>query len=146
MIRVFEILKSRKYFSVFLVSTIAMLIAYPYLQSFGNVDIWFQVIEIDNIILYLSFSVLFGLLVSMQAHSISMPKACRLQSGSLGTAGTIAGFFVAQCPSCAVLLSLFLPFNAIIFIVTYNTWLTLGTIALMLLAIHLLGGFKNANA
>ena len=143
MIKVFEILKDREYFAIFLIAAAVMLVVYPYLQSFGQIDLWFQVIEPDNLLLYTSFSVLFGLLVPLQVYSIKAPKACRIQSGGAGVAGTIAGFFVAQCPSCAVLLSLFLPFNAIIFIVTYNTWLTLGTIALMLIAIYFLGGFKK---
>lgn len=140
--KILDLLRQKKYFLIFSAATAGMLIVYPLLQSFGNVDIWFQVIELDNLILYISFSVLFGILIMLQAAKLTN-RTCRIKSGGAGAVGTFGGFLIAQCPSCAILLSLFLPFNVILFIVTYNTWLTLGSITLMLLAIHFLGGFRS---
>lgn len=144
MIRILAIQRDRGSLLATALAAAGMLVAYPWLQSVGNVDIWFAVIEPWNLALYLAFSLLFGLMVSLQVHSFRK-KTCSIRGSSApGLAGTIGGFFVLQCPSCAVLLSFFMPLNAIIFIATYNTWLTLGTIALMLLAVHLLGGFRKA--
>ncbi|MBI4182169.1 MAG: hypothetical protein HY520_04355 [Candidatus Aenigmarchaeota archaeon] len=129
---------------VTLAATALMLVIYPLLQSLGQADIWFAVIAPGNLALYLAFSILFGLMTSLQVHRLRA-RACPVRkSGSLGLAGTVGGFFVAQCPTCAVLLATFLPFNTIILISSLNVWLTLGSMALMLLAIHLLGGFRPA--
>ncbi|MBI4021361.1 MAG: hypothetical protein HY369_03895 [Candidatus Aenigmarchaeota archaeon] len=146
MIRLLAIQKEKRILAITVAATALMLVIYPYVQSFGQVDLWYAVITPWNLALFLGFSVLFGLMVSLQAKTLRS-RTCNLKqsgkSGAAGLAGTVGGFLVIQCPSCALFLSIFLPFNAVIFIATYNTWLTLGSIVLMLVAVHLLGGFKR---
>ncbi len=133
-----------KYLLITVLATLAMLIVYPAIQSLGQVAIWFAVIEPANLAVYVIFSILFGLLVSLQVYTKREAKACPVgKSAGFGSVGTLAGFFIAQCPTCALLLSLFLPFPAILLVSQYNLALTLGSMALLLLGIHLLGGFRK---
>ncbi len=140
-----EILKTRRYGLIALVSAAAMLVIYPYAQTLGNnMDLWFEIITPVNLAMYVIFSLLFGPLVALQAYNLSQPKTCRISAGS-GTLSSILGFSAIQCPGCVSIVSLFLPISATTFLATYNTWITIGSIVLLILGIYFLGGFREQN-
>ena len=142
--KLFSINKNKNYLFITILSTIIMLAVYPFLQSFGQIYLWFAVIDFWNLVVYIVFSILFGLMISLQVYTKREVKNCNMKnSAGTGIIGTIATFFIAQCPSCAVLLSAFLPLGAVAFIVTYNIYLMIASIGLMLLSIHFIGGFKK---
>ncbi len=147
MIKLLDVLKKKTHLSIFIVATIAMLFTYPYIQSLGLIEIWFLLITPLNLVLYIIFSVLFGLVLSMQIYVMRQPKTCsisgRVGSAGSGAVGSFIAFITVACPACFSFISLFLPFGAIAFIATYNTILLVLSLFVMVLALYLLGSFKR---
>ncbi|MBI4020021.1 MAG: hypothetical protein HY367_01705 [Candidatus Aenigmarchaeota archaeon] len=143
-ILIINVLKTGKYGAIALVSSALMLVVYPYVQTLGtNIDLWFVVITPLNMALYVIFSALFGPLLALQAYNLKQPKACKIKSGGSGVFSSVISFSAIQCPGCVSAVSLFLPISATTFLATYNAWLTLASIALLLAGIYFLGGFKK---
>ena len=141
--KLFKILKQEKYLAIAIVAAIAMLIVYPLFQSLGNLSTWLTFISPLNFVLYVVFSVLFGVTVGVQYYSFKeKQKSCELKSAS-SQVGSILGVFAFQCPACVPVLAQVLGFNTVIFLSAYKTQLILIGIALMLVSLHLLGSFKS---
>lgn len=149
--KITSILKNKNYLFIAIISAISMALIYPYLQvvsngGFYNYFFWFEVIlnqSILNFILYLVFSVLFGLVVSINIYNWKN-KTCSIKgsTGSLGF-GSILAIFTSQCSACVSLATLFLPLSAISLLVKYNTLFNLISIGILLFSIYIVGGFKN---
>ena len=149
--KIISILKKRNYAIIAIVSAISMALIYPYLQvalngGFYNYFFWFEIIlnqSILNFILYLLFSILFGLVVSLNIYNWKN-KTCSIRgsTGSLGL-GSILAIFTSQCSACVSLATLFLPLSAISLLVKYNTFFNLISIGILLFSIYLVGGFKK---
>lgn len=141
--KLYKILIHEKYLAVAIVSAIAMLIVYPIFQSLGNVGTWITFIKPSNFLLYLVFSVLFGITLAVQYHSFKeKSKSCELKSVP-SQAGSILGLFAFQCPACIPVLAQVLGLNTVVFLSVYKTPLILIGLALMFVSLHLLGAFKN---
>ncbi|MBI4176605.1 MAG: hypothetical protein HY518_05345 [Candidatus Aenigmarchaeota archaeon] len=143
---IIDILKTKAYGPIAAVSAAIMLIAYPYAQTLGyNIDLWFEIITPFNLALYMIFSALFGILLSLQIYNLRQPKACRLKSAGSGAAGSFISFMAIQCPGCISIASLFLPIATTTVLAIYNIWITLAGIGLLVIGLYLLGGFKNTE-
>lgn len=149
--KVISILRNKNYALIAIISAIAMALIYPYLQvalngGFYNYFFWFEIVldqSILNFILYLIFSILFGMVVSLNIYNWKN-RTCNIK-GSSGSAslGSILAIFTSQCSACISLATLFLPISAVSLLAKYNTMLNLISIGILLLAIYLVGGFKK---
>ncbi|HIJ97652.1 TPA: hypothetical protein H1009_01040 [archaeon] len=140
--KLFKILSERKYFLAAILSSIIMLVAFPLFQSLGNPQIWFTFIKPLNFALYLVFSILFGITLSVQYYSFKhKQQSCEIKSAS-ANAGTVLGLFAFQCPACVPVLAQALGLGAVTFLSVYKTQLILIGIGLMLVSLYLLGAFK----
>lgn len=138
-----EALKNRLYFSLAVVFAILMGTFYPYIQSLGNIDIWFQNVSPLNFILYIVFSVLFGVLVSFHIYRIREHKVRNAKSLCSGVSGSLIGFLFGYCTGCVSLISLILPFSAVAFLAAYSLLFTLIGVLLLLFSLYLLHGFEK---
>jgi len=149
--KLIEILKIRKYGIISLASAVAMLLVYPYLQvalngGIYNYFFWFEVIvseSVLNLILYVIFSALFGMVVGLNAYNWKN-RTCSLK-GSAGTSGLggMLAIFTSQCSACLSLASLVLPTVAVGALTLYNTAFNFLSISILVIAIYLLGGFRK---
>ncbi|HLC76637.1 MAG TPA: hypothetical protein VJH04_00365 [archaeon] len=149
MLKILSVMKLPVHFALALFSTIVFALIYVYTQVLGvihNVDIWFANISPVNLTLFVIFSALFGIAMSFQIYNWRQPKTCNIK-GSAGStsAATVISLLVAQCPACASLGALFLPFSVITFIGEFSVWITLASIGLLLFTINYLGGFKQVK-
>lgn len=155
MIKQLHILKNKLYLTIFLISSLFMLILYPVLQtlatgSIHNIDLWFKLSPKQNLLLLILFSILFGLLLTMQIYNLK-DKTCSIKhktaSASTGSIGAIIAFLVPACPACLSLASLIIPAALALpfvqFVTKFNTQLLILSILLTLIGIYLLGGFKD---
>lgn len=148
--RVINMLKNPKYLALAITSSILIAGIYIYSQVLGiiqNIDLWFSIIPLPNLILFTIFSLLFGITLAYQIYVWRQPKVCSIKNKVKGAgasgAGTFGLFFVAQCPACASLGALFLPVSAITFLTKYSIPINLIGIGLLLFTLNYLGGFKK---
>ena len=153
--KTFKILRNKKDFIIAISSSLFMLILYPILQTLAtgglkNLDLWFAIIPKINLLMVIIFSILFGLLLTLQIHNFNL-KTCSLKSKSIsassGSIGAFLGILVPACPACISIATLILPaavgIQFVQVIVKFNTIILLASIILMILGILILGGFKN---
>lgn len=150
--KIFSMIKTSKYGAVALISSVLMLLIYPFLQvvlngGFYNYFFWFEMIlsqSVLNFVLYLLFSGLFGIVVSLVYHNYRK-GTCNVRRGAgSGGAGSLLAILIPQCSACLSLAVLFLPIGAVAMFGTYSTVLNLISLGLLVLSIHLLGGFEKA--
>ena len=145
--KILEVLRIPRYAIIAVLATIGMIGVYAFTQVLfivENLDLWFTVIPLQNLILFLVFSGLFGITLSYQIYMWKQPKTCSLKKKSApGTIGTMISFLVVQCPACASLGALFLPLSAISLLTTFSIWITVGSIALVLFTLIRLGGLSK---
>lgn len=153
--KVFGILKSKNYLAIFLISSLIILASFPILQSLvtgglHNLNLWFAVTPKYNVFLLVIFSILFGLLLSLQVYNLKI-KVCNIKnktvSATAGGLGTFITFLVPACPACLSILSLLLPGAYALYItqffIKFNTLLLLFGTFLLILGLWILGGFKK---
>jgi hypothetical protein len=141
--KVVEMLKDRLYFSLAVIFAFLMGILYPYIQSFGNIGFWFQNIAFPNFVLYLIFSILFGIFVSFHIHNIREHKVCNVKSLSSGLSGSVLGFLVGQCLVCGSFVPFFIPLSGVILLTLYAPIFIIVSILLLVLSIYLSHGFDR---
>ncbi|MBI4019829.1 MAG: hypothetical protein HY367_00740 [Candidatus Aenigmarchaeota archaeon] len=142
------ILRKKMYGTISAISTLAMLAAVPIVQSIpnglNNIDLWFKLISPLNFALYVLFSITFGLMLSLQVYNLREVKSCPIKrSASAGGVATFMGFIISACPACISLASFFLPLGAALALEANSPLVYLASILLMLLGVHLLGGFRK---
>jgi hypothetical protein len=100
-----------------------------------------------NAALYILFSILFGLVVSLQVYSMRNPGVCKISNTKkglrTGAFGTFFGFFIGVCPACVGLLGLILPLGVILTLTAFGWVFMLIAIGIMIFSIYHLGGFKK---
>lgn len=155
--KILKILKNKNYLLLAISSSLFMLIIYPLLQAYAtgglqNLDLWLKVIPKLNFMLVILFSILFGLLLTLQIFNLKT-KICSIKnktvSASIGTFGTVLAFLAPACPACLSIVSLLIPaalsLSLIQFLVKFNTTVLIISNILMILGLLLLGGFKSEN-
>jgi len=148
--KVIEVLKTRRYGLIALLLAAAMALVYPYLQvalsgGLYNYVFWFEVIlsqSVLNFVLYLAFSALFGVVVSLNIYNWKH-RTCSVKGGiGSGSVGSILAIFTSQCSACVSLATLFLPVAAVGALSLYSTAFNFISIGILLLAIYMTGGFR----
>ncbi len=149
--KLLSILKTRKYGTLAIILAVAMALIYPYLQvilngGFFNYFFWFEVIlsnSIINFVLYLIFSALFGIVVSFSIYNLTH-KTCSIKTSTGSSSfGVGLAIFTSQCSACVSLVTLFLPVTAAGIFSVYSTAFNALSIAVLVLAIYLMRGFKK---
>jgi uncharacterized membrane protein YqaE (UPF0057 family) len=149
--KILSVLRIKNYKLIAIFAAIAMALVYPYLQvalngGFFNYFFWFEVLlqeSILNAVLYLAFSVLFGLVVSLSIYNWKN-RTCSIKGGvGSGGAASLLGIFTSQCSACLSLASLFLPITAVGALAVYNTVFNFISIGVLLLSLYMMGGFKK---
>jgi len=149
--KLIEVLKKKKYGSIAALAATGMALIYPYIQvllngGLYNYFFWFEVIfgeSVLNFVLYLIFSALFGIVVALNVHNWKNPT-CSIKKGiGSGGVGSTIAILTSQCSACLSIASLFLPVAAVGALTVYNTIFNFISIAILLIAIYLLGGFKR---
>lgn len=135
---------------VAVLSAALMLVIYVYAQLLGiigNFGVWLATIPLFNLGIVLIFSALFGITFAYQYYLWKKPKTCSTNQKMNGVGatgiGTFGIFLVAQCPACASLGTLFLPFSAVAFLADYGWAFNLLGIGLLLFTLNYLGAFKH---
>lgn len=149
MIKIFHVMKMPYYFALAAASTVVFAGFYVYTQVIGiihNVDIWFTNIPPLNLFMFVIFSILFGIALSFQVYNWKQPKTCDIRKSAGSTsAATFIGLLVSQCPACASLGAIFLPFSVVAFIGKFSLLFDVISIGLLLFTINYLGGFQNVK-
>ncbi len=148
--RLLRVLQLPSSLGVALFSAIIMFSVYVYTQVLGviqNVSVWLATIPPLNLGIIIIFSMLFGIVSAYQYYLWQQPKVCSINqkikgAGTTGI-GTFGIFLVAQCPACASIGALFLPFSAIAFIADYSWAFNLLGSGLLLFSLNYLGAFKK---
>ncbi|MBI4173380.1 MAG: hypothetical protein HY519_01545 [Candidatus Aenigmarchaeota archaeon] len=145
---ILQVLRQKNYLALAALASAFMLFIYPYSQTLGNnIDLWFEIIQPANLVLYLAFAGLFGPFFALQVYNLRQPKVCNVKgSASAGFASSVLGFFAIQCPGCISFASLFLPLSATTFLAANNVVITAASVLLLVLGMHLLGAFRDAQA
>lgn len=151
--KIIEVIKIKQYFAIAVVIAFIFSSIYVYTQVLGivaNIDVWLSNIPLENAILFIIFSALFGVTMSFQIYNWKQqPKVCAISGkatgGGVSGAATFIGLMVAQCPACASFGTLFLPVSAIVFIGQNTLIINLLSIGLLLFTINYLGGFNKVS-
>jgi len=108
-------------------------------------EIWFKTLIAKplNAILYIVFSFLFGLFISLYLYDKNKCEDCKVQDIKAGFGGAILGFVLGVCPACFSLIGALLPLAGNIFLTTYSHIFLLLSIIVLIFSINKLGGFKK---
>lgn len=148
-------LTMKEKFAIMVLSSVLMFFLNPLLQSI-NTSLAFEIWFIDlyqkpfNSILYIVFSLLFGIFVSLYLFGRNKCIDCEKQptrtrsstSSSSGFIGSIVGFMLGVCPACFSFIGFVIPLSTSIILTTYVPLFTLISIGIMLFLLYKLGGFK----
>jgi len=141
-IKLLDIIKRKKYFFMWLSSTLLMMVFYPYVQSLGKVESWLKTINTVNMSLCIIFSAIFGITVMLQIYNNREVRKCHIHAIGENILGVV-GFFVNQCPICVSFISLFFLATSILMITTYSIYIFLLAIILLLPTTYIFGGSKG---
>jgi len=151
--RVFRALKMKKYLGIAILAALGIGLFLPLIQTGldpNNVLAWYLALvqKPFNTGLYVSFSILFGLLISLQLYNNEICKTCKIDKASkkaqgVGGFGAVLGFAVGVCPACLGVIALLLPLSVSITLTNYSWVFTGIAIIIMIVSLYLLGGFRK---
>lgn len=131
-----------------LLSSVGIFLLVPVIQSINTTlafEIWYKTL-LDrplNSILYIAFSVMFGMLISLYSYSKNKCIDCKKKGINVGFGGAALGFVLGICPACFSLIGVLLPLGGSIFLTRYAPIFTVLSIAIILFSIQKLGGFRR---
>ena len=134
---------------VIIMLAVAMFFITPLIQSFNTslaFEIWFRDLYQKplNSTLYIVFSILFGIFISLYFFSRNKCINCKPSNvGRSGFMGSTLGFVIGVCPACFSFISFLVPLGTSIFLTTYSSMFLLISIGIILFSIYKLGGFKR---
>ncbi|MGH9979479.1 MAG: hypothetical protein ACRD8Z_27120 [Nitrososphaeraceae archaeon] len=130
---------------------VVMFFIAPLIQSINTplaFEIWFRDLTQKplSVIMYGSFSVLFGIFISLYLYTRSKCLDCIKEDSRPGFGGSVLGFALGICPACFSFIGFLLPLGTSIFLTTYSYLLTGLSVAIILFSIFKLGGFRKETA
>lgn len=145
-IRLFSAIKERPVITSLLIVT--MFFITPLIQAIYTplaFEIWFRDLSQKPTIaiLYISFSVLFGIFISLYLYTRKNCLDCKKEDARPGFSGSIVGFMLGVCPACFSVIPVLLPLGTSIFLSSYSYIFTGLSIVIILFSIFKLGGFKK---
>jgi len=144
--RIIIAFKEKPFHAIF--STIGIFLLVPIIQLVVTplaFEIWYRTL-IDrplNSILYIIFSVMFGMLISLYIYATNKCVDCKKSEANAGFGGATLGFVLGVCPACFSLIGVVLPLGGGILLTQYAPAFTLLSIVIIFFSIHRLGGFKK---
>lgn len=148
----------RRKLIVAIISALGIFFLTPIIQLINTplaFEIWFLDILTKpiNSLLYIIFSILFGIFISLYIYvkrdvCIDCEKKMDIEgstSAKTGILGSVIGFIIGVCPACFSLIGILLPLSVSITLSAYSSYFTLLSIAIILLSIYRLGGFRNIH-
>ncbi len=148
MLMVINAIRTRRLIAI--ISSIAIFFLLPIIQSITTplaFEIWFMDIVNKplNSALYIIFSILFGMYVSLYVYS--KRNVCiecnNMNANKTGLIGSALGFLIGVCPACFSFIAFLLPLGSSIFLSLYSPLFTLIAIAVIAYSIYRFGGFKK---
>jgi len=130
---------------------VVMFFVTPIMQTFNTslaFEIWFRDLYQKpwNSVLYIIFSVLFGMFITLYLYSRNRCIDCKTSKATKsGIAGTLLGFMIGVCPACFSFIGFLVPLSASIFLTTFAPIFMTATIAIILYSIYRLNGFKSIS-
>ena len=127
---------------------IVMFLVTPIIQSFNTslaFEIWIRDLYQKplNSTLYIIFSILFGMLVTLYLYSRNSCIECKTNNArKSGIAGTLIGFMIGVCPACFSFIGFLVPLSASLFLTGFAPIFMTASITIILFSIHRVGGFK----
>lgn len=149
----FKILTQKKYFLIFVIFSLAMGLVYPLLQvapqGLNNFWFWFGLLKPIDWLLYLLYSVVFGLSFSVFVWR-NDKKLCSTsqlwQSGILGFFSSFFATLIPLCPQCFSYLVFVIPTTGLSFLAEYRREIMLVVVGLMGVSLWLLGAFDSFSS
>ena len=128
-----------------------MFLVIPIFQSF-NTSLAFEIWVRDlyqkpmNSVLYIIFSILFGMFVTLYLYSRNSCIDCRRTTSTKpGIVGTLLGFIIGVCPACLSFIGFLIPLSASLFLTAFAHIFMAASIATILFSIYKLRGFKSIS-
>ena len=144
--RIVTAFKEKPFHAIF--SAIGIFLLVPVIQLAVTplaFEIWYRTL-IDrplNSILYIIFSAMFGMLISLYLYAKNKCLDCKKSDVNAGFGGATLGFVLGVCPACFSLIGVVLPLSGGILLTQYAPAFTSLSILIILFSIHKLGGFKK---
>jgi len=131
-----------------ILSAMGIFLLVPVIQSINTplaFEIWYKTL-LDrpvNSVLYIAFSVMFGMLVSLYSYSKNKCVDCKKSDINAGFGGAALGFALGVCPACFSLIGVLLPLGGSIFLTAYSPAFTALAIGIIIFSLFRLGGFRK---
>ena len=144
-----RVIKEKPLFVVAL--AVVMFFVTPIIQSFNTslaFEIWFRDLYQKplNSILYIIFSILFGMFVTLYLFFRNSCIECKTTKATKsGISGTILGFMIGVCPACFSFIGFLVPLSASLFLTAFAPIFMTASIAIILYSIFRVGGFKSIS-
>lgn len=128
-------------------AAIGMFFLNPLIQSTSTslaFQIWFADISQKplNASLYVGFSILFGMFVSLYLFSKNKCIDCKPNAKS-GVGGSALGFILGVCPACFSFIGFLLPLSGSLFLTAYSPLFMLVSIGIIIFSIYKMSGFRS---
>lgn len=141
----FEAIKTKPV--IVILCAVGIFFATPIFQTINTplaFEIWFADLTQKplNSALYIIFSVLFGMFISLYLYSKNTCIDCKREAKK-GIGGTALGFFVGVCPACFSFVGFLLPLGGSLFLTAYAPLFILVSIGIILFSINKMGGFRR---
>jgi hypothetical protein len=130
-----------------MVSAIGIFFLNPLIQSLST-SLAFQIWLADilqkplNASLYIGFSILFGMFVSLYLFSKNQCVDCKPNVKS-GIGGSAFGFMLGVCPACFSFVGFLLPLSGSLFLTAYSPLFMLVSIGVIVFSIYKMAGFRR---
>lgn len=128
-------------------ASIGIFLLNPLIQSITT-SLAFQIWLADitqkplNASLYIGFSVLFGMFVTLYLFSKNQCIDCKPEAKS-GIGGSALGFVMGVCPACFSFVGFLLPLSGSLFLTAYSPLFTLVSIGIIVFSIYKMSGFRR---
>lgn len=121
----------------------------PLIQSLSTslaFQIWFLDIAQKplNTSLYIGFSILFGMFVSLYLFSKNQCMDCK-PNAKTGVGGSVLGFMLGVCPACFSFVGFLLPLSGSLFLTAYSPLFMLVSIGIIVFSIYKMAGFRRVS-
>jgi hypothetical protein len=133
-----------------LAASIGIFFLNPLIQSMSTplaFQIWFADIVQKplNASLYVIFSILFGMFVSLYLFSKNQCIDCKPNVKS-GIGGSVLGFMLGVCPACFSFVGFLLPLSGSLFLTNFSPYFMIVAIGIIVFSIHKMAGFRRIAA
>lgn len=134
------------FFAVFIMALYAFLQVLP--QGLNNFWFWFSILNPFGWVLYFLYGILFGITLSFfvwQRAKRIYPVRGFAKGGIFGVLGSFFGTTAPVCAGCLPWAAILFPTSFVSALLKYNSLVMVFSIALLVFALWLLGGFSKYN-